>query len=103
MLKFIKNICFGKKHTKEYDLEVVKAHVVDDNGEIYTFTRTGQFYDYGDLGHAFTNGSELLEHYISTSKLQILIDDNGKMLPVCKINKITKIVESKLITHSWRG
>jgi hypothetical protein len=98
----IKDFFLGELKTAEIDIGDAKAVIEDDNGNIFTFTRKGYHKDYGRLGIVAKSGEERLHSYISENKLQVLSDDNGEMVPVCKIKKITITKEPKILIHSWR-
>lgn len=98
---FLKDLFYGKLKTEEADLQIVKAIATDKNGKKYTFTRYGRIEWWLDSPYEVT-GSELIYEYMSISRREILVDDDGNMLPVCNINSIEKVITPNIVKYSYR-
>lgn len=100
--KWLSRIFLGQLITVQEDVQIAKAVVTDQNGKYFYFTREGKVDNFGSLGIVVWKGTEFLEGYLSDSKRHILVDDEGSMVPVCNISKITRSVQPKLVEYSYR-
>jgi hypothetical protein len=98
-MSFIKDFFLGKLQTKEFDVEKAVAYIFTLN-DTYTVTRTGYADDL--MNRAFTiKGSELLKEYLHKAKNYYTSDD-GSIIPIHMITRMSIKVEPKLVTHTWR-
>ena len=99
--EFVKAFLFGKKVTQTFELGISKAVITDNSGKTFVVTREGYSNTCG-LGVYIETSKDLLKRYMSDSKRQILIADNGDMVPVCNISSIDIVHQDKTETLTWR-
>ena len=78
---------------------------MDEDGNAFTLEFTGRMEVYGywqGYGYHLEKGSERLREYLSDSRLQVLIDNTDKAVPVCRIKKIKIKVKPLLKTFTFR-
>lgn len=98
--QFLRYLWLGKEQTKSFNVGIHVATITDDNGRIFTITRTGEVMLTG-FGPFLYDSQSMLHDYLS-GKSTILTDDRGNKFPVCKINNIDIKYTSKWEEITWR-
>lgn len=87
---------FGKKVTEEFDIKKAVATITMEDGTVHTVSSVGRILDLGQFGVSVRTGENILKEYLEDST-NFIENDEGKMIPIHKINNVElKVSEYKM-------